>query len=240
VLASDTIVVYDLPPMPLIIYDSLSHTLSTNNLGYAYQWYFNGSPLSGATSHLHVVNQSGSYSLVAINSNGCVAFSDTLLAIYCSPWLQPVIEENNGLLTVSNIPQNAQINWFLNGQPIANQHANYLQIEQNGNYNCQITDAFGCLYESEILLIDASMTATKSEEPILFPNPNNGLFQIQVPAPWLESRCTISNLSGQIIWQGMLSKQMNQLDLQELVNGAYLLQLEKNQIKIHYRLIKNS
>jgi hypothetical protein len=84
------------------------------------------------------------------------------------------------------------------------------------------------------------MTATKAEEPILFPNPNNGLFQIQVPAQWLESRCTISNLSGQIIWQGMLSKQMNQLDLQELVNGAYLLQLEKNQIKIHYRLIKNS
>ena len=240
VLASDTIVVYDIPATPLIAYDSLSHTLSTSNLGYSYQWYFNGSPLAGATAATHEVYQSGSYSLVAINANGCVAFSDTLLSIYCSPWIQPVIQENNSLLTVSSIPQDAQINWFLDGQLLANQNANYLQLTQNGNYQCQITDAFGCQYETGILLIDASVIETKPEAPLLFPNPNNGLFQIQVPASWLESKCTVSNLSGQIIWEGILSKELNQLDLQELVNGTYLLELEKNQIKIHYRLIKTS
>ena len=123
---------------------------------------------------------------------------------------------------------------------LANQNANYLQLTQNGNYQCQITDAFGCQYESGILLIDASVLETKQEAPLLFPNPNNGLFQIQVPTSWLESKCTVSNLSGQIIWEGVLSKELNQLDLQELVNGTYLLELEKNQIKIHYRLIKTS
>ena len=236
----DTIIIDALPPTPVISYDSLNHTLSTSNLGYSYQWYFNGSPIAGATATTHEVYQSGSYSLVAINTNGCVAFSDTLLAIYCSPWLQPVIQENNGLLTVSNIPQDAQINWFLDGQLLMNQHENYLQLTQNGNYQCQITDAFGCQYESGILLIDASIKPTKSEKPILFPNPNNGSFQIQVPASWLESTCTISNLFGQIMWEGQLSNELNYLNLQELNNGTYLLELEKNQIKIHYRFVKTS
>ena len=69
------------------------------------------------------------------------------------------------------------------------------------NHRC-----FGCQYESGILLIDASVLETKQEAPLLFPNPNNGLFQIQVPTSWLESKCTVSNLSGQIIWEGVLSK----------------------------------
>ena len=228
---------YHVPANPIITQNGL--ILGTSSFT-SYQWYFNGSPLAGATAATHEVYQSGSYSLVAINTNGCVAFSDTLLAIYCSPWIQPVIQENNSLLTVSNIPQDAQINWFLDGQLLANQNANYLQLTQNGNYQCQITDAFGCQYESGILLIDASVLETKPEAPLLFPNPNNGLFQIQVPTSWLESKCTVSNLSGQIIWEGVLSKELNQLDLQELVNGTYLLELEKNQIKIHYRLIKTS
>lgn len=236
----DTIIIYALPPTPVITYDSLTHTISTSALGFSYQWYFNGSPLSGATAASHEVYQSGNYSLVAVNANGCVAFSDTLLAIYCNPWFQANIQEYNGLLTVSNIAQDAQINWFLDGQILSNQNDFYLQLTQNGNYQCQITDAFGCAYESEILLIAVGVIETKPAAPLLAPNPNNGLFKIQIPGSWLESKCTISNISGQIIWEGILTQELNQLDLQELANGTYLLKLEKNKIKIHYRLIKAS
>jgi hypothetical protein len=119
-----------------------------------------------------LVLQSGAYSLIAINSHGCMAYSDTLTA--------------------------------------------------------------------SILINNTSETQMNSEEPILFPNPNNGSFHIQVPTFWLESTCTISNLSGQIIWEGVLNQELNQLNLQELFNGTYILQLEKDQIKIHYRFVKIS
>ncbi len=171
-ISIDTIILYEAPVSPIISFDSINQTLYTPDLGYSYQWYLNGAPMTGANSATHLVLQTGAYSLIAINSNGCMAVSDTL--------------------------------------PIA------------------------------ILINNVSATETKSAEPILFPNPNNGLFHIQVPAFWLEASCTISNLFSQIIWKGQLSNELNQLDLQELVNGTYLLELEKNQIKIHYRFVKHS
>jgi hypothetical protein len=100
--------------------------------------------------------------------------------------------------------------------------------------------AYSDTLTASILINNASETETKSEEPYLFPNPNNGSLNIHVPKFWLESNYSISNLSGQIIWKGVLDQELNQLDLHELVNGTYILELEKNLIKIHYRFIKNS
>lgn len=172
ILSIDTFILYEAPASPMISFDSINHTLQTIDLGYSYQWCFNGNPITGAHSASHLALQSGAYSLIAINSSGCMAVSDTLTAT--------------------------------------------------------------------ILINNTSATETNSEKPILFPNPNNGSFHIQVPAFWLDATCTISNLFGQIIWEGQLSNELNHLDLQELTIGTYLLQLEKNQVKIHYRFIKNS
>jgi hypothetical protein len=171
-ISIDTIILYETPASPNISFDSINQMLYTPDLGYSYQWYVNGAPITGANSATHLVLQTGTYSLIAINSNGCMAFSDTLTAT--------------------------------------------------------------------ILINNVSVTETKSDEPILYPNPNNGLFHIEVPALWLESSCTISNLFGQIMWEGQLSNELNYLNLQELNNGTYLLELEKNQIKIHYRFVKTS
>ncbi len=49
VISEDTVHVYGYPPTPIVSYDSPLHTLSTPDLGYGYQWYFNDSPISGAT-----------------------------------------------------------------------------------------------------------------------------------------------------------------------------------------------
>jgi hypothetical protein len=171
-ISIDTIILFEAPTSPIISFDAINQTLSTPDLGYSYQWYLNGTPITGANSATHLILQSGAYSLIAINGNGCMAYSDTLTAI--------------------------------------------------------------------ILTNSASETETKTEEPILFPNPNNGSLNIHVPTFWHESIYSISNLSGQIIWKGVLDQELNQLDLHELANGTYILELEKDQIKIHYRFIKNS
>lgn len=171
-ISSDTIILHEVPVSPVISFDSINQTLYTPDLGYSYQWYLNGAPITGANAATYLVLQTGAYSLIAINGNGCIALSDTLMAT----------------ISINNV----------------------------------------------------STTENKSMEPILFPNPNNGLFHIQVPAFWLDATCTISNLFGQIMWKGQLSKELNHLDFQELTDGTYLLELEKNQIKVHYRFVKNS
>ncbi|MFM8964402.1 MAG: T9SS type A sorting domain-containing protein, partial [Sphingomonadales bacterium] len=239
VLASDTIVVYGLPVAPVITYDSLSHTLSSPDLGLSYQWYFNGSPLAGATTATHVVYQSGSYYLVAINPNGCVAFSDTLLAIYCSPFIQPQLNVANNILSVSNIPQDAQINWYLNNTLVPNQNNNTLGVSQNGNYQCQITDAFGCQYQSNLLLIDVGLQSVLLNAPKVYPNPTHGLVEVQLDPQWLGAHYILSDLQGQMIAQNVLFDTENQIDMQHLANGVYILTIENQQQEYRLRIIKN-
>ena len=239
VLATDTIVVYSLPNSPVISYDSLSHTLSSPDLGYTYQWYFNGSPLAGATSSSHVVYQSGAYYLVAVNPNGCVAFSDTIVAIYCSPFIQPQLSLANGILSVTNIPQNAQIVWLLDNTPLPNQTNNTLAVTQNGNYLCQITDAFGCQYQSNLLLVDAGIPNQSKNTPKVYPNPSSGLFEVQLDPQWIGATYLLTDLQGQIVAQNALLHTNNQLDLQHFANGVYLLTIQNQQQEYRLRLIKN-
>jgi|GEM_PF-3627393 len=49
-----------------------------------YQWYLNGSPISGATDSIHIPAAFGIYSVLATDSNGCQSFSDTLLYLIFS------------------------------------------------------------------------------------------------------------------------------------------------------------
>ena len=54
-------------------------TFSVNTTsGAAYQWYNNGTPISGATSTTYVASASGSYSVVVTNSSGCSKTSSSV------------------------------------------------------------------------------------------------------------------------------------------------------------------
>ncbi|MEY4486281.1 MAG: hypothetical protein RL440_812 [Bacteroidota bacterium] len=221
----DTIVIYELPQTPLITYDSLSHTLSTVALGLAYQWYFNGSPISGATSATHTIFQSGNYTVVAINAQGCIAFSDTLQAVYCNPYVQAQLTETNGTLIVSNSAQNATYTWYLDGQLLANQQANTLTFQENGNYQCIVSDAFGCSDTTNLLLIEAGLASNSIEQPRLFPNPAKDALTISVPIHWLGAQLEISDLLGKVRYQSQLDNYKNAISLTDFQPGSYLIRL---------------
>lgn len=227
VSSTDTIVIYALPPAPVISYDSLAHTLSTPDLGFAYQWYYNGSPVAGATSASHVVYQSGAYWLVAINPNGCVAFSDTLTAIYCNPFVQAQLSENNGTLLVSNAAQNATFTWHLDGQALANQQGNTLTFQENGNYQCIVTDPFGCSDTTNLLLIDVGLASIASEQPKIFPNPAKDYLNVSLPPDWLGSTLQIIDLLGKVVYVEQASANTCAIPLHAIQSGTYLIQLTK-------------
>lgn len=169
VLASDTIIVNGTPNPPIIAYDSINHTLSTTDLGLAYQWYFNGSPLLGASSANQIVYQSGEYYVVAINPSGCVAFSDTI-------------------------------------------H----------------------------VLLDLGIVLQDDDSPMMYPNPNNGLFHIESSSEWIGSTYHLTDLNGKRIVQGQISEAKQLIDVQEIQNGVYFMVIQ-NQTQTHkLRIVKNS
>lgn len=79
---SDTMQVIFVPNPPTPTFWLMGNTLNTNLSGYDLQWYFNGVPITGATGNSLPVTTAGYYHLVATDSFGCAASSDT---IYFSP-----------------------------------------------------------------------------------------------------------------------------------------------------------
>ncbi|MEN9968489.1 MAG: hypothetical protein RIR94_667 [Bacteroidota bacterium] len=221
----DTIIIYELPLAPDISYDSLTHTLSTTGLGFSYQWYFNGSPIAGANSTTHTIYQSGDYALVAINSNNCIAFSAVLNAVYCDPFLQPIISENNGALLVSNIAQDVTISWLFNGNTVANQQDNTFITSENGSYQCIVTDAFGCSDTTNILLIDLSLSTNTLEQPTIYPNPAKDIVSISLPTHWMESLIELIDLNGKVLFSEKASEKEHAIHFTSLESGFYLLRL---------------
>ncbi len=68
--------VYPLPPVSI----SVNGDTLTGYNAVTYQWYLDGSPISGATSPVYIAQQSGDYTLLVTDSNGCRAVS-TIVAI---------------------------------------------------------------------------------------------------------------------------------------------------------------
>lgn len=58
-------------PTPTVTVVNNSNVLSTTNTYVSYQWYFNGSPISGATSQSYTATQNGNYFVAVTDVNGC-------------------------------------------------------------------------------------------------------------------------------------------------------------------------
>lgn len=221
----DTIIIDALPPTPVISYDSLTHTLSTPALGYAYQWYFNGSPIAGATLSSYTLFQSGQYALVAINTNGCVAFSDTLSAVYCNPYVQAQLSENNGTLIVSNIDHNSSMSWLFNGNTLPNQQENTLITSENGTYQCIVTDEFGCSDTTSVILIDVGLAINALEQPILYPNPAKDVVFVSLPTSWIGSLLELIDLNGKVLYCQKATAKEHTIHFNSIQSGLYIFRL---------------
>ncbi|MEX2485077.1 MAG: T9SS type A sorting domain-containing protein [Brumimicrobium sp.] len=73
---TDTLTIYSNPPTPIINFDQNGTILSTDDLGYSYQWYLDGTPISGETSTSHTPITPGLYTVTAVDTNGCFSTSE--------------------------------------------------------------------------------------------------------------------------------------------------------------------
>lgn len=74
--ASDTVTLnlFSPPSVPVI---SQNMSVLTSTPAFSYQWFYNSSPINGATSQSYTATQNGTYYVQIADSNGCTAFSAT-------------------------------------------------------------------------------------------------------------------------------------------------------------------
>ncbi|MEN9972803.1 MAG: hypothetical protein RIS20_1150 [Bacteroidota bacterium] len=238
IVAQDTVHVYGYPQMPTISFDQANHTLTTLNLGCANQWYFNGSPISGATNASHIVYNSGIYSVVAINSSGCVSFSDTLTAVYCNPFISPSIALNSANeLVLSNYPVASTIEWILDGAVLPNQNNDTITPPTNGTYSVQVTDAYGCSFGTSDFQLSVSIAEFEIGQWMIYPNPTRDIIHIDVEEKMIGATVELLDLSGRIMTTSKINQSTNLFELGDFPRGTYFICINNNGIKQTKKLI---
>jgi hypothetical protein len=210
-------------------------------LGFNYQWYFNESPISGATNVAYQVTQSGVYHVIAINETGCVSFSDTLTAVYCNPAISPTITiPSDGLLVASNIPNGYSIQWIFNDFPINGQTNDSISALLSGAYTVEIIDTFGCVYYSSAFTVSAGLDEVETVNWTIYPNPAQNVVQVEVKQNIEFDRIELVDVTGRSIkvWQWSATSNM-QLDISDVPDGYFLLQMIKANRTWSKKLIVN-
>jgi hypothetical protein len=102
-------------------------------------------------------------------------------------------------------------------------------------------DANGCVNATSITqTVDActgiSNIATNAIMVNLYPNPNNGAFNIEVEQ---EVIVTVMNNLGQVVYTGSLQKGINQLSLDNQAAGLYFVTLQLGNESKTIKMIRN-
>ncbi|WP_027138073.1 T9SS type B sorting domain-containing protein [Gaetbulibacter saemankumensis] len=128
-------------------------TLSTIN-GNSYQWYKDGTPISGATNQTYSTDQAGSYS-VTIDLGVCVTTGTINLETtgFTSSIDIPeynFIEEGETITaTITTDANNPNFEWYLNNTLIASATSNIYEANSIGNYRAVVTQTTGCIASNE-------------------------------------------------------------------------------------------
>jgi len=89
------ITVYPAPPPQGILQSG--DTLFANPGASAYQWFYNSTPITGATDYFYIATQNGNYNVVATDSNGWEAVLNNVIAS-----LTPALSKGEGVTAFPN------------------------------------------------------------------------------------------------------------------------------------------
>ncbi len=173
----------------------------------------------------HIFNSPGTYHviLIGVDSTKCNISDTAFLTITVNP-LPPVptITQNGHALMSSSSTGNQ---WYLNGNPLTGATSQFYITTQNGFYQVEVANNFGCKSISAIL----SVTNAKIEEYsydneiFIYPNPANDNITIEVPQ---KATIEISNIQGQLIKIIPTSGNKTNVDVSAFTSGIYIVEVK--------------
>jgi hypothetical protein len=87
--------------------------------------------------------------------------------------------------------------------------------------------------------ITATEKETDQQDIILFPNPTDGQFVLNVNKNWYNSALTIQDMLGRKVYDvSLLSERRSHFDLQDLSSGLYILTLQKGVKRRTFTFVK--
>ncbi|MCI5059123.1 MAG: T9SS type A sorting domain-containing protein [Flavobacteriales bacterium] len=256
---TDTVTIHPLPIPPLLIssVDSIcdGDSIAVNaGSGYqTYQWFDNGSVITGANDSNIVVYATSNLTVEVTDSLGCSNLSDSLIAtIVPNPPTPSVFNDFvTGALTSTTTSGFNHQWYYADGTPISGATSDVYQPTDTGFHYVVVWNDFGCVdtsdlvYVSKVIWPDAIAEINGLTSVKIIPNPiNNGRFLLEFSSNSLTDgnvNGTIMDLQGREVHVFNINylndRQSDFIDVQHLSKGVYLLNLSNGKSVHSERLI---
>ena len=198
--------------------------------GDSYKWS------SGTTNPFLTVTQSGSYVVTSFNVCGDSAVSSATVVkvnpLPASPTITYVVDTMTGnVIFTSN--ETTGNRWYANGSIISGQlgqtYTTTWQSVVGKSISAAVIDGNGCISpkSTAVIAIPTGINESANHFFKLFPNPNNGIFTLNINPAQGSYNLTIRNIVGQVVYGQSVLPNSNKLDFNfsNLEKGIYFLTL---------------
>lgn len=173
------------------------------------------------------VGQDTSYTVTSTDANGCTVIDSAIITEPSA--IDTTVTRNNFTLMANQT--GASYQWLdCNNAPIPTATMQSYTVMSNGNYTVEITSN-GCVDTStcnSILNVGVNEQRVGKLSLNLYPNPNKGLFTVELDENAIGETIQIMNLSGSLITTIRVNSKQQQINLSHLSNGVYLVRYENS------------
>ena len=225
----------DVFPQPDALVSATGNVIScSNDTMPTYFWYYDGILISGESGSSLTMTESGYYTVYVQNEFGCSSTSEPFL--YCAPieafWNAAVDQ-----LSVADTYENYQ--WFYNGMLLQGAITYYLISPPNGVYAVQVTNSYGCVITSDMIIVNVGVEEIALEDQLnVYPNPVTDVLNVQWKNTNESANLSIRDLSGRLVLSGRVANGNAVLDLSHLSSGNYILELQTGQSTLRKQVVK--
>src|ERR1035437_911850 len=208
-------------------------TLTDNSSNTPTSWSWTMPSGTPATSNLQspsvTYSTAGTYTvtLTATNSSGASTPTSNTITINANPAI-PTITIAGITLTSSALTGNQ---WYLNGVLINGATNQSYAATVNGNYTVVVINSFGCSNTSAATIYTIAGISSIADNALLnvFPNPSNGIVNINFAGRSKHINIVVMNDLGQQIYSEMINDCQNDcnkiIDMSSFKKGIYLFRI---------------
>jgi len=120
--------------------------------------------------------------------------------------------------------------WYFNGTTVVGDSASHV-AEATGNYHALVTDAFGCQWNSDTIIVVLNVGLAEKHVATLrvWPNPASHMLNVEYPGAQ-KTLAELINSAGQRVRSFTLRPGVNALDLSGVESGLYALRSVKGEV----------